>query len=208
MDKSLDKKTYISFLKQITYEIKVSQTKAITKVNTELIILYFNIGKLISQQQKELGWGAKVIDKLSHDIKTQFPQLGGFSTRNLKLMVNFYKEYNESKIGQPLVAQNENQNIIPSLVTQIPWTHNTILISKIKDKDIRYWYMAKIQEHGWSKNVLLHMIDGEVHNREGNITSNFKAILPSNSSDLVQQSFKDPYIFDFLTISEPFRENI
>jgi len=196
---------YKNFIIDIKSKIQISQTNAITKVNQELIILYFNIGKSIFIKQQELGWGAKVIDNLSSDIKVTFPQLGGFSVRNINLMVQFYKEYQDIQIVQPSVAQIENEKM-PLLVAQISWTHNTILIEKIKDLDLRSWYMTKIIEHGWSKDVLSLMIKSEVHKREAKLTSNFKNILPSNDSDLVQQSFKDPYIFDFLTISEPFRE--
>jgi len=183
-------KEYENFIIEIKKQIQISQTKAIIKVNQELIILYFNIGKIVSQKQEKLGWGAKVIDNLSSDIKVTFPGLGGFSSRNIKRMVRFYKEYEK----------------VPPVVSQIPWTHNSILIEKIKDINLRYWYMQKILENGWSKDILSLMIKSEVHKREGKLTSNFKDTLPSNDSDLVQQSFKDPYIFDFLTIAEPFRE--
>ncbi len=195
-------KEYENFIIEIKKQIQISQTKAIIKVNQELIILYFNIGKIIFQKQEKLGWGAKVIDNLSSDIKVTFPGLGGFSSRNIKRMVRFYKEYEKVP---PVVAQLENERM-PLLVAQIPWTHNIILIEKIKDINLRYWYMQKILENGWSKDILSLMIKSEVHKREGKLTSNFKDTLPLNDSDLVQQSFKDPYIFDFLTIAEPFRE--
>lgn len=184
---------YNSFLVDIKNHIKISQQKAFNAINQEMILLYFNIGSMINQRQNELGWGAKVIDKLSQDILREFPNMSGFSTRNIKLMVQFYNEYAGDEIGQLSVAQ-------------IPWTHNIILIQKIKDKKLRYWYMQKILENGWSKDVLSLMIKSEVHKRAGNLVSNFKQILPPFESDLVQQSFKDPYRFDFLTITEPFRE--
>ena len=184
---------YNSFLVDIKTQIKLSQQKAFNAVNQEMISLYFNIGKMIDTWQKELGWGAKVIDKLSLDILNEFPTMSGFSTRNLKLMVQFYKEYSNDEFVQPIVAQ-------------IPWTHNIILIQKIKDKYIRFWYMEQTLQNGWSKDILSLMIKSEVHNRTGNLVSNFSQILPPLESDLVQQSFKDPYRFDFLTITEPFRE--
>ena len=184
---------YNSFLVDIKTQIKLSQQKAFNAVNQEMISLYFNIGKMIDTWQKELGWGAKVIDKLSLDILNEFPTMSGFSTRNLKLMVQFYKEYSNDEFVQPIVAQ-------------IPWTHNIILIQKIKDKNIRFWYMEQTLKNGWSKDILSLMINSEVHNRTGNLVSNFSQILPPLESDLVQQSFKDPYRFDFLTITEPFRE--
>ena len=184
---------YNSFLVDIKTQIKLSQQKAFNAVNQEMISLYFNIGKMIDIWQKELGWGAKVIDKLSLDILNEFPNMSGFSTRNLKLMVQFYKEYSNDEFVQPIVAQ-------------IPWTHNIILIQKIKDKSLRFWYMEQTLQNGWSKDILSLMINSEVHNRTGNLVSNFSQILPPLESDLVQQSFKDPYRFDFLTITEPFRE--
>ena len=184
---------YNSFLVDIKTQIKLSQQKAFNAVNQEMISLYFNIGKMIDIWQKELGWGAKVIDKLSLDILNEFPTMSGFSTRNLKLMVQFYKEYSNDEFVQPIVAQ-------------IPWTHNIILIQKIKDKSLRFWYMEQTLKNGWSKDILSLMINSEVHNRTGNLVSNFSQILPPLESDLVQQSFKDPYRFDFLTITEPFRE--
>ena len=184
---------YNSFLVDIKTQIKLSQQKAFNAVNQEMISLYFNIGKMIDTWQKELGWGAKVIDKLSLDILNEFPTMSGFSTRNLKLMVQFYKEYSNDEFVQPIVAQ-------------IPWTHNIILIQKIKDKSLRFWYMEQTLQNGWSKDILSLMINSEVHNRTGNLVSNFSQILPPLESDLVQQSFKDPYRFDFLTITEPFKE--
>ncbi|MBL0708169.1 MAG: hypothetical protein JJW00_03885 [Sulfurimonas sp.] len=112
-------KEYESFIIDIKKQIEISQTKAITKVNQELIMMYFNIGKIISVKQEKLGWGAKVIDNLSHDIKVSFPQLDGFSTRNIKRMVRFYKEY--IKVP-PAAAQLSNEKM-PPLVAQTPWTH-------------------------------------------------------------------------------------
>ena len=108
-----DSKEYNSFLVDIKSKIKLSQQKAFNSVNKEMITLYFNIGSLIESRQKELGWGAKVIDKLSHDVLKEFPDMKGFSTRNIKLMVQFYKEYCL-------------ENFMQLPVAQIPWTHNTI----------------------------------------------------------------------------------
>lgn len=201
---SLDEK-YSTFLVEIKNQIKLSQQKAFNSVNQEMILLYFTIGAMINNEQIELGWGAKVIDTLSADILQEFPSMSGFSPRNLKLMVQFYKEYSNDEIVQPAVAQIGKLKIRP-IVSQIPWTHNIILIQKVKNKKIRYWYMEQILKNGWSKDVLSLMIKSQVYKRAGNLVSNFKQILPPLESDLVQQSFKDPYRFDFLTITEPFRE--
>jgi predicted nuclease of restriction endonuclease-like (RecB) superfamily len=206
---------YHTFLVDIKNQIRLSQQKAFNAVNQEMILLYCNIGAMIDTQQKELGWGAKVIDKLSLDILTEFPNMSGFSTRNLKRMVRFYKEYKDEFEKVPLsVAQLENEKMPPPVAQnkqvrsflEIPWTHNIILIEKIKDKSLRYWYMEQILQNGWSKDILSLMIKSEVHKRTGNLVSNFNQTLPPFESDLVQQSFKDPYKFDFLTITEPFRE--
>jgi len=193
MSEIIDKNSYNSFLIQIKKEIQLSQQKAISSVNKELIYLYFNIGNIVYQKQNSFGWGAKVIDKLSLDIKNEIPQIKGFSTRNIKRMLRFYKEYSKFEFVPPLVAQ-------------ISWTHNIILMEKIKDIDLRFWYMEQTIANGWSKNILSMMIESNIDKRQGKITSNFKQILPSYESDLVQQSFKDPYIFDFLTMTEPFLE--
>lgn len=196
---------YNIFLVDIKNQIKLSQQKAFTAVNQEMILLYFTIGAMINSKQTQLGWGAKVIDTLSADILKEFPDMSGLSPRNLKLMVQFYKEYSSDEIVQPPVAQMENVKVQP-LVAQIPWTHNIILIQKVKDRELRYWYMEQTLQNGWSKDVLSLMIKSELHKRAGSLVSNFKQILPPVESDLVQQSFRDPYRFDFLTITEPFRE--
>jgi predicted nuclease of restriction endonuclease-like (RecB) superfamily len=137
-----DLKEYNSFLVDIKNKIKLSQQKAFSSVNQEMIKLYFNIGLVIDIRQKELGWGAKVIDKLSLDILEEFPDMKGFSSRNIKRMLRFYKEY------------STDFSKVPLTVAQIPWTHNIILIEKIKDKKLRYWYIQKVLENGWSKDVL------------------------------------------------------
>jgi len=190
----VDLQEYNTFLVDIQNSIKLAQQKAFHSVNKEMITLYFTIGSMIYKRQKELGWGAKVIDKLSHDISKEFPEMKSFSTRNMKRMLRFYKEY------------SDEFSKVPLLVAQIPWTHNIILLEKIKDKELRYWYIQKVLENGWSKDVMSLMIKNELHKREGNLVSNFQNVLPANESDLVQQSFKDPYLFDFLTITEPFKE--
>jgi len=204
---------YNTFLVEIKKDIQSSQQKAVNAVNIQMIMLYYKIGQMIDVKQSEQGWGAKVIQRLSNDIKNELPQIKGFSERNIKRMLKFYREYKSlSTVVPQLVAQFSNQIIkttnenIDLLVFQLPWGHNTVLIERIKDKKIRQYYMQQILANGWSRNILQIMIDNKLHTREGKLVSNFKNILPQNSSDLVQQSFKDPYIFDFLTMDEPFRE--
>jgi len=199
-------KNYQTFLKEIKQQIESSQARAIGSINFEMMALYYKIGKILDKKQIDEGWGAKVIEKLSIDLKNEIPKLKGFSRRNMILMVQFYKEYKDIEIVQLPVAQirkSDNQHL---LIFKIFWSHNIILIQKIKDKELRYWYMQRTIEEGWSRDTLIQKIKQEVHKKEGKLISNFKAILPPINSELVQQSFKDPYLFDFITMSEPFRE--
>jgi predicted nuclease of restriction endonuclease-like (RecB) superfamily len=160
-----------------------------------MIILYFNVGKAITQKQKKEGWGAMVIKKLSLDLQNELPKVKGFSERNIKFMHQFYNEYADDVKGK-----------LPVSLLQVSWSHNIVLIQKVKDRELRYWYMQKTIEEGWGRDTLIQKIKQEVHKKEGKLVSNFKAILPPMNSELVQQSFKDPYLFDFVTMAEPFRE--
>jgi len=204
----LEKRFYNKILEEIKGRISSSQTRAIFSVNKELMILYWEIGKVISIKQKEQGWGSGVITKLSKDLKNELPKIKGFSERNIKRMSRFYKEYPEANIEietqKPIVPQAVAQ--FANLIFLIPWGHNILLIEKIKDKKIREFYIKKIIEYGYSRTVLVHMIESELHLRKGIKSSNFKEKLPPNQSDLALQTFKDPYIFDFLTLEKPFKE--
>lgn len=182
-------KEYGVFLKEIKEKILSSQVKAALAVNRELITLYWDIGTKIHLKQKSEGWGAKTIENLSKDLKSSFPNMQGFSFRNLKYMVHFAKEYPDFAIGQQLVAQ-------------IPWGHNILLLQKLTSLEERLWYINKTIEHGWSRSVLLHWVDSDLHKREGRAVTNFQLTLPSPQSDLAHQTLKDPYCFDFLTLRD------
>jgi len=188
-------KNYKTFLKEITEQIKKSQTKALNSINQELTVLYYGIGRVIYQKKEIEGWGSKIIKQLSSDLKSELPKVKGFSERNIMFMLRFYKEYQEVEIVK-----------LPVSLFQVSWSHNIILIQKIKDVELRYWYIQKTLQDGWSRDTLIQKIKQEIHKKEGKLISNFKTILPSTNSELVQQSFKDPYLFDFLTMAEPFRE--
>ncbi len=138
MNKLTNTKNYQTFLKEIKEEIQTSQIKAISSVNSELIILYYNIGKSIHNKQEKEGWGTKVVQKLSLDLKNELPKVKGFSERNIKRMVRFYREYSDISFVPQAVAQIEH------LIFSIPWGHNTVLIEKIEDKEIRFFYMQQI----------------------------------------------------------------
>jgi predicted nuclease of restriction endonuclease-like (RecB) superfamily len=188
-----------------------------------MIMMYWDIGRMIDERQKAEGWGARIIPRLSKDIRNELPEVKGFSERNLKLMVQFFHEYlGLALIGQPAVAQSNSAhsrtNGQPTvarsditnddcfLVLQIPWAHNVIIMEKIKAPAARTWYIRQTLENGWSRNVLAIQISGNAYERHGKAVTNFESALPQPQSDLVQQALKDPYVFDFLTLAEPFKE--
>ena len=184
---------YKQLLSEVKEKVKKSQLKAALAVNHELITLYWEIGKSVFQKQGEDGWGAKTIERLAKDLRSAFPGMKGFSARNIQYMVTFSRENPDISIAQQLAAQ-------------IPWGHNMLLLDKVKDKESRDWYIKKTIENGWSRNVLLHWIDSALHKRQGKAITNFKHTLPSPQSDLAHQTLKDPYCFDFLTLSDKFQE--
>lgn len=181
--------SYQNWLKSLKYHIHHSQQRAMLAVNSEMVLLYWKIGQEILQRQQSEGWGAKVIDQLSRDLTAEFPDMKGFSSRNLKYMRKFAQEWTEFEIVQQAVAQ-------------LPWSHNVILLDKLNNEQERLWYARKAIENGWSRNILVHQIEGQLFYRQGIAITNFDKTLPDTQSDLARQAFKDPYIFDFLNLTE------
>lgn len=184
---------YISFLEQLKIRVITSRYQAARAVNKELILLYHHIGTEILNRQKEYGWGAKVIDQISKDLSSEFPEMKGFSTRNLKYMRQFAAEYPEIQFVQEVLAQ-------------LTWYHNITLLEKLSDTDVRLFYVKNAIEHGWSRNIMVMQIEQALHTRKGKAISNFKLKLPSPQSDLAHYTLKDPYIFDFLTVGQEAHE--
>jgi predicted nuclease of restriction endonuclease-like (RecB) superfamily len=143
---------------------------------------YWEIGRDILASQKREGWGAKVIDRLANDLQREFPKLSGYSARNLKYMRAFAEAWPDRAIVQQLAAQ-------------IPWGQNCLLLDRLKDATTRAFYIRKTVEHGWSRSVLIHQLDTNLHKRLGKAPSNFALTLPSPQSDLAREILKDPYIF-------------
>ena len=208
---------YISLISEIKIRIREAQVKATLAANAQMITMYWDIGNMILNRQLNEGWGANVIRKLSIDIRNDIPEIKGFSERNLKYMLLFAKEYviaqqpvallqvndnQKNTIVQQPVAQLENNQLLLS----IPWGHNIILIEKIKNIETRFWYIQQTIENGWSREVLSAKIKSNSFERKGSTTNNFEVHLPDLQSELVKQTLKDPYIFDFLTIAEQFTE--
>lgn len=207
-------KFYANTLDEIKVRIRNAQTKAVFSVNSEMIYMYWDIGEIIYKRQQDEGWGSGIIPKLVNDIKNEIPEVKGFSERNIGRMVAFYRQYGladeilpraVAKLEIPKQPISELEKT-KQLVSQIPWGHNILLIQKIKDLSVRFWYINQIINNGWSRETLASMIKSEVHTRQGSFSHNFDLTLPKPQSDLVRQTLKDPYIFDFLTLSEPFQE--
>ena len=184
---------YESFFKNLKERIINERLKTVLSANTTMIMLYWEIGQSILLRQQSEGWGAKIIDRLSHDLKAAFPDMSGFSPRNLKYMRKFAQAWPDREIVQRTVAQ-------------IPWRSNLTLLDKLDDPELRLWYAHKTLELGLGKDMLVFQIETKLHIREGSAVNNFKIALPPADSDLTTQVFKDPYIFDFLGTADPRRE--
>lgn len=208
------KQDYPLLLKEIKQRVHSAQVRAMMGVNAQLIQLYWELGRLIDSRQKEEGWGSEVIPRLARDLHNELPEEKGFSERNIKRMLAFYREYALLPFVTQAVSQIETDvkvlqavSLFPiELMLSIPWGHHIELMSKLKDQEIRAWYMRYCVDHGWSRNVLLMQIESLAHTRQGKAASNFALRLPAYESDMVQQTLKDPYLFDFLTLEKGFHE--
>src|SRR5476649_2759661 len=171
---------YSGLLRSIKDQVQQAQLRAIASVNKELIVLYWNIGRQILAQQDKQGWGMGVIDQLSQDMHAAFPEMKGFSPRNLGYMKRFAEAYPDEAILQVPLAK-------------ITWYHHITLLEKVKAEHERLWYVNQTAENGWSRNVLVHQIATNLFERSGKAITNFTAALPAPDSDLAQDSLKDPY---------------
>lgn len=169
----------------IVARIKENRLRIAIQVNSGMIELYWDIGNEILRRQKTEGWGAKVIDRLAKDLKETFPDMSGFSPRNLGSMKKFAASWSDISILQQVVAK-------------IPWRSNILLMDKLADKQSRLWYAQKLLEHGWSSNVLDLMISTRLIERQGKAVNNFDTALPPPDSDMARDIFKDPYLFDYI----------
>ena len=184
---------YGETLAEIKRRIQEDRLRVVMVANSAMVRLYWDIGRTVLDRQEREGWGSKVIDRLSADLRAAYPEMKGFSSRNLLFMRNFAESYPD--------AQKVKQ-----LVSQLPWGHVIRLLQRVKDATSRDWYMRQSIEHGWSRHILQLQIDARAHARRGQALSNFKATLPPGDSDMAVQVFKDPYLFDFLGTADPRRE--
>ncbi len=182
-------KDYAEFLQSLKERISTAQIKAALAVNRELVLLYWQIGREILERQKAQGWGAKVIEQLSKDLRSAFPEMKGFSRANLLYMRSFAENYPDEQFVQQVVGQ-------------IPWGHNVRILDKAKTPEEREFYIRETIENGWSRNVLVWQIESKLYERQGKAVTNFELTLPKPQSDLANQLLKDPYNFDFLTLHD------
>lgn len=187
---TINKNDFVKVISNIKQEIKTTQTRTMLQANSNLIMMYFRIGKILHENSK---YGNKFIESIATELNLTWPNLRGFSGRNLRRMKLFYVEYRDDSIW-------------PQVVTKLPWGHNIVLMQKIKDKNTRMFYANVAIENGWSRSVLELQIERQYHKRIGQTANNFDKVLPSSNSDLVNDTFKDPYIFDFLTLREGYKE--
>jgi predicted nuclease of restriction endonuclease-like (RecB) superfamily len=176
---------YPDLLDRVSTHISTGHRRAVTAANTEVLKSYWSIGREILDRQSAEGWGAKVIDRLSTDLKSRFPAAKGYSPRNLKYMRSFAATWPEDVIVQAPLAQ-------------LPWYHHLALLQKLDDNALRSWYAAAAVEHGWSRDVLALQIESGFHLRSGKAVTNFATAIEDERSDLAQQATRDPYLFDFL----------
>jgi len=184
---------YEAFLTDLKHRIRTAQVKAAIAVNHELILLYWQIGMDILTRQQQEGWGTKVVERLAKDLKREFPDIKGFSSRNLKYMRAFAETYPDAQFVQQAAAQ-------------IPWFHHCVLMDRVKEAQTRLWYIQQTAENGWSRAVLEMQIESNLYQRQGGAVTNFARTLPPPQSDLAQQLLKDPYNFDFLTLGNAVQE--
>jgi len=218
LPKHPDLKFYGSLLGDIKGRIQQAQCRATQAANAELVLLYWDIGKLILQRQQQEGWGSSVIPRLSTDLHNALPELKGFSERNIGYMIRFAREYGSpeflqqpvAKLAEPPLSDSAPSGSIPVVVSKLlaslPWGHNILLMEKIKAAEERLWYARQAIEQGWSRDALASAIKTHAHARQGVAVNNFNLRLPSPQSELAREMLKDPYLFDFLTLEEPFHE--
>jgi predicted nuclease of restriction endonuclease-like (RecB) superfamily len=184
---------YVEWLGDLKKRIQAERLRVVLASNAAMVLLYWEIGQSVLEKQTSQGWGAKIIDRLAVDLREAFPEMKGFSPRNIKYMRAFAAAWRDREIVQQTVAQ-------------LSWRQNIALLEKLKTADERLWYAAKTLENGWSRNILAIQIECRANQRFGKAQNNFSATLPPPDSDMAVQIFKDPYLFDFLGTDAPRRE--
>jgi len=224
---------YKNWISELKLKVRSAQIRAAIAVNKELILFYWDLGNMLSEKIKTSNWGDKVLENVSNDLKDEFPEMKGFSVSNLKTCKLFYEyfqfspqiddplnsikikfgsqpvnhlEIDQNKQSSQLVNGIKNSLIVQNLIAQIPWGHIKVIITKIKNIEEAIFYIQKTKENNWSRDVLSLQIKSNLFQRQGSAITNFSNTLPEPFSDLAQQTLKDPYVFDFLQLSEGYKE--
>lgn len=225
--------TYTTLLRHIKQRVTQAQQRAFFSANEEMLRMYWDVGEMLTGSQMEDGWGQKTLERLSVDLKNEFPKIKGFSVRNMQFMMQFYEEYNKEltlpKCNTPGITKlpisqlNKNTEtdkypITQSAISQLPtynfelpvkhlsWTHNLVLIQKVKDVRARYWYMIQCIKSNWKVDYLKEVITRDDYGKHGALANNFAETLPSNEAREVSSMLKDPYVFDMLTFTDEYNE--
>ena len=224
---------YSTLLRQVKKRVALAQQRAIYAANEELLRMYWDLGKMLYAAKQAEGWGKGTLVRLSQDMKNEYPREKGFSVRNFQFMMQFFEEYNQDLtmvkvIAKPTVAQLQensfltdqphNNTITKPAVSQLPeynftlpirhihWTHNVILMQRVKDVKARYWYMVQCLTSHWSKDYLAEAIKLDLYGKHGALANNFDMTLPAPEAKGVKSLLKDPYIFDMLTFTDEYNE--
>ena len=187
-----NRNSYVKLLEQLKTDIKQTQVRSALSITKELIMLYWRTGKMLSQKINDEGWGSKTIERLARDLKKEFPDVAGFSWRNLKYMRQFSESFPEA--------------IWAAAAAQIPWGHNMLILDKVDNPSDRLWYIQQASKGGWSRSTLETWIQSRLHKRKGKAITNFKQTLPHPQSDMAEQVLNDPYNFDFMTLAAAHKE--
>lgn len=207
-------RNYAALLRQIKQRVLLAQQRAIYAANEEMLRMYWDIGKILQQSQQTDGWGKKTLQRLSVDLKNDYPEIKGFSMRNMQCMIQFFGEYNQEltmvkgaipAITQSVIAQLEGYNFVLP-VKHLGWTHNLILMQQVKDIRARYWYMVQSIASHWKTRYLQEAIRLDYYGKHGALANNFTETLPAPEADEVKLLLKDPYLFDMLTFTDQYNE--
>lgn len=196
---------YTHWLKTLKQQVLKTQIKAAVQVNSTLLQFYWQLGADIVERQQSASWGEGFLKQLSKDLVAEFPTIKGFSFSNIKYIRQWYLFYSAEN-GAENSAENELGQQLVGQLCQIPWGHNLKIISKCRNIEEATYYVQNTTEHGWSRAVLTHQIESGLWHRQGQSVNNFSKTLPAAQSDLAQQTLKDPYVFDFLTLSKKHNE--
>lgn len=214
----LNNKEYYGWMQELKSVIRQRQIKAAVAVNSQLILLYWELGKQITVKQQQSQWGSGFINQLSKDLKADFADMGGFSRSNLFAIKKFYQVYNDmfKNVHQPegisvfeKIPQPGGQMDFPEILNyckDVPWKHNILIIERIKTAPEIIFYLQQTIKNNWSRSVLEYQIETNLYQRQGKAITNFSATLPQADSDLANEILKDPYHFDFLMLSSTAKE--